>query len=101
MGHIKDINFKYIYLEQNIKGLYPSETLYPSDTLYPIEPKGTRINKSQYISAEYEDYLVNSINKVQIRQEEDDIGAVAGNGTNAYIIEDNFWYMGKERRNSA
>lgn len=95
MGHIKDINFKYIYLEQNIKGLYPSETLYPSDTLYPIEPKGTRINKSQYISAEYEDYLVNSINKVQIRQEEDDIGAVAGNGTNAYIIEDNFLVYGK------
>lgn len=95
-GHIgRDSKFHYIYLEQEIQGLYPRNNLYPADDLYPREPKSTRISKSLYISAQYEDFLVKTIDKLQIRKEEDDIGVIVGNGTNAYVIQDNFLVYGK------
>lgn len=95
-GHIgRDGRFHYIYLEQEIQGLYPRNDLYPADDLYPREPKSTRISKSLYISAQYEDFLVKTIDKLQIRKEEDDIGVIVGSGTNAYVIQDNFLVYGK------
>lgn len=95
-GHIgRDGRFHYIYLEQEIQGLYPRNDLYPADDLYPREPKSTRIGKNLYISAQYEDFLVKTIDKLQIRKEEDDIGVIVGNGTNAYVIQDNFLVYGK------
>lgn len=95
-GHIgRDGKFYYIYLEQEIQGLYPRNNLYPADDLYPREPKSTRIGKNLYISAQYEDFLVKTIDKLQIRKEEDDIGAIVGSGTNAYVIQDNFLVYGK------
>ena len=95
-GHIgRDSKFHYIYLEQEIQGLYPRNNLYPADDLYPREPKSTRIGKNLYISAQYEDFLVKTIDKLQIRKEEDDIGVIVGSGTNAYVIQDNFLVYGK------
>lgn len=95
-GHIgRDGRFHYIYLEQEIQGLYPRNDLYPADDLYPYEPKSTRISKSLYISAQYEDFLVKTIDKLQIQKEEDDIGVIVGSGTNAYVIQDNFLVYGK------
>jgi hypothetical protein len=95
-GHIgRDGRFHYIYLEQEIQGLYPRNDLYPADDLYPREPKSTRIGKKLYISAQYEDFLVKTIDKLQIRKEEDDIGVIVGSGTNAYVIQDNFLVYGK------
>lgn len=95
-GHIgRDGRFYYIYLEQEIQGLYPRNNLYPAYDLYPREPKSTRISKSLYISAQYEDFLVKTIDKLQIRKEEDDIGVIVGSGTNAYVIQDNFLVYGK------
>lgn len=95
-GHIgRDGRFHYIYLEQEIQGLYPRNNLYPADDLYPREPKSTRTSKSLYISAQYEDFLVKTIDKLQIRKEEDDIGVIVGSGTNAYVIQDNFLVYGK------
>lgn len=95
-GHIgRDGRFHYIYLEQEIQGLYPRNDLYPADDLYPREPKSTRIGKNLYISAQYEDFLVKTIDKLQIRKEEDDIGVIVGSGTNAYVIQDNFLVYGK------
>lgn len=95
-GHIgRDSKFHYIYLEQEIQGLYPRNDLYPADDLYPREPKSTRIGKNLYISAQYEDFLVKTIDKLQIRKEEDDIGVIVGSGTNAYVIQDNFLVYGK------
>lgn len=95
-GHIgRDGRFHYIYLEQEIQGLYPRNNLYPADDLYPREPKSTRIGKNLYISAQYEDFLVKTIDKLQIRKEEDDIGVIVGSGTNAYVIQDNFLVYGK------
>jgi gas vesicle protein len=95
-GHIgRDSKFHYIYLEQEAQGLYPRNNLYPADDLYPREPKSTRIGKNLYISAQYEDFLVKTIDKLQIRKEEDDIGVIVGSGTNAYVIQDNFLVYGK------
>lgn len=95
-GHIgRDSKFHYIYLEQEIQGLYPRNDLYPADDLYPREPKSTRVGKKLYISAQYEDFLVKTIDKLQIRKEEDDIGVIVGSGTNAYVIQDNFLVYGK------
>lgn len=96
MGHMgRDGKFHYIYLEQEIQGLYPRNDLYPADNLYPRDPKSTQIGKGFYVSAKYEDYLVRTINKLQIREQKNDIGVIAGTGDNAYVIEDNFLVYGK------
>lgn len=96
MGHMgRDGKFHYIYLEQNIQGLYPRNDLYPADDLFPRDPKSNRIGKDLYISAEYEDFLVKTINKLQIREQKNDIGVIVGTGDNAYVIEDNFLVYGK------
>lgn len=95
-GHFgRDGKFHFIYLEQSIQGLYPRNDLYPSDDLYPRDPKSTRIGKSFYISVQYEDYLVKSIDGLQIREKENDIGVIVGGTSNPYIIEDNFLFYGK------
>lgn len=96
-GHITRAGkFRYVILKQMIKGLYPSDALYPADDLYPADPVGTtEVSRSNYISCQYEDYIVQHIDKLQIRQEENDIGAISGTGNNCYIIEDNFLVYGK------
>ena len=77
MGHInREGKFEYVYL-------------------MPIEDNTQEISKSLYTTATYEDYEVRTIDKLQIRQEENDIGVIVGTGTNAYIIEDNFLLYGK------
>lgn len=99
-GHIaRNGKFRYIYLDQEIQGLYPANDLYPADDLYPSEPKSTGIGKGLYISCDYEDFLTETISKLQIRQEENDIGAIIGTGSNCYIIEDNFLVYGKGEEN--
>lgn len=96
-GHIgRNGKFQYIFLKEMIEGLYPSDTLYPADDLFPADPMNVeQIKKSHYISATYEDYTTAKINKLQIRQEEDDIGVIYGTGDNCYIVQDNFLVYGK------
>lgn len=96
IGHMgRDGTFHYIYLEQEIQGLYPRNDLYPADDLFPRDPKSNRIGKDLYITAKYEDFLVKTINKLQIREQKNDIGVIVGTGDNAYVIEDNFLVYGK------
>lgn len=99
MGNIgRDGKFRYVYLTQEMQGLYPANDLYPADDLYPRNPKSTSISKSQYISAQYEDYIVRTIDKLQIREKENDIGVIVGDGGNTYVIEGNFLVYGKETK---
>jgi hypothetical protein len=104
-GHIgRDGKFKHVVL-QPAYGLYPSETLYPSNALYPVSESDTSfvqpdfisetVSKAMYRSVKFEEYTVKEIDKLQIRQEEDDIGAIVGTGTNTYVIEGNFLVFGK------
>lgn len=93
----RDNKFRYVELQPIGEVLYPEEELYPADDLYPAEGEvdeeiGVGGN---YISADYEDYYTEPIDKFQIRTEENDIGYIEGTGTNAYIIENNFLLYGK------
>lgn len=98
-GHIgRDGKFHYIYLQQGIQGLYPSDNLYPSNTLFPRESKGKRIGGGTYIDIQWENYDVKGISKLQIRQEENDIGLIYGTGDNCYIIQGNFLVFGKSSK---
>ena len=98
-GHItRNGTFKYIYLDREIQGLYPRNDLYPADDLFPRNPKSTNMGENGgYISANYDDFTTHTIDKLQIRKEENDIGVIVGgdNSQNAYIVEDNFLVYGK------
>jgi len=111
-GHVgRDGKFHYVYLKQDIMGLYPSNTLFPdhapwylkqSETghLYPQDPKSTSLGTGKYKSCQYEDFICRRITRLQIRQEENDIGKIWPEGEkkpddNCYIIENNFLVYGK------
>lgn len=96
-GHIgRNGRFQYIFIKEMVDGLYPSDTLYPREDLFPIDPVNVeQIKRSHYISATYEDFVTEKITKLQIRQEEDDIGCIYGTGDNCYIVQDNFLVYGK------
>lgn len=61
----------------------------------PDKAVAEEISASGYISCEYEDFETEFISKLQIRQEQNDIGVIVGDGTNTYIIENNFLVYGK------
>ena len=91
---------QHIVLQSNYV-LTPADSLYPSDDLYPAEPGDMNdqvydelITQHMYTSCRFEDYTVKSIEAVQLRQEEDDIGAIYGKG-NCLVIEGNFFLYGK------
>lgn len=96
-GHIgRNGKFQHIFLKEMKEGLYPSDTLYPADDLYPTNPvNAEQLSKNTYISATYEDYTTAKINKLLIRQEEDDAGYPYGDGANCYVVQDNFLVYGK------
>ena len=95
-GHIgRDGRFKYVILKPMTKGLVPSATLHPRKGLHPSTTgKSEEIDRKYYISAQYEDFVTERINKLQLRQEENDIGCVYGVGDNCYIVQDNFLLYG-------
>ena len=96
-GHInREGKFEYIQLQEMIEGLYPRDDLYPADDLYPSSDEGsTDIDLSNFIGGKYSKFTVHKCDKLQIRQEEGDIGYIYGTGTNCYIIEGNFLVYGK------
>lgn len=97
-GHINKMGkLEYKGLQQT--GLYPSENLFPAEELFPEETGGdgigTEIIEKYKQGMAYEDYLVEGITGLSIRQEENDIGANVGYGDNSYAIEGNFLVYGK------
>jgi len=85
--------FKYVFL--GASGLFPSEELFPSEDLFPSQLEGETLSHYKPSETTYEDFLVYGIDKVQIRQEEGDVGAGYGAGSNAYTIQGNFLVYGK------
>lgn len=97
-GHIdRNGRFQFLYLGQYIQGLWPNNDLYPADELYPQDPKSEQIGRNgSYISCNYEDYVVKSINKLQIRTEENEVGiTIHDEGDVCYTVQDNFLVYGK------
>ena len=82
------------YISLQDTGIYPSETLYPGNDLFPQSDWQSAEDLEYYKTITYEDYLIDGIDRVQIRQEEGDIGAVVGSGSNAYVVEGNFLTYG-------
>lgn len=87
----------YIQLQQT--GLYPSESLFPEDNLFPTEYGGdgrpVEFIETYKQPMVYEDYFVEGISGLTIRQEAGDVGASVGDGNNPYVIEGNFLVYGK------
>ncbi|MDF2537999.1 MAG: hypothetical protein K0S76_1020 [Herbinix sp.] len=104
-GHINRLGkFVHIILEPAY-GLYPTINLYPAEDLNPVVDTDTsffqdgshaaELDEGMYHPVTFEEYTVKGIDKLQIRSEEHDIGAIVGTGTNAYVIEGNFLVFGK------
>lgn len=87
--------FQFVFLKQNVEGLYPSNTLYPKDDLFPKKVETIDVGKNTYINCTYQDFKTKAIDKLQIRKGENDVGVVVGEGDNTYIIQDNFLVYGK------
>lgn len=95
-GHIgRNGKMQYITLQEIEGGLLPANDLFPADGVFPYDGNTEKIKEHYYISCKYEDYTTKRIGKLQIRQEENDIGCIIGSGENSYIIEDNFLVYGK------
>ena len=94
-GHIgRNGKMQYITLQEITEGVYPSDELYPADDLFPSGVE--TISKHHYKSCKYEDFTTQRIGKLQIRQEENDVGAIVGDGGNCYIVDGNFLTFGKD-----
>lgn len=72
----RDGKFSYVVLETN-----PAERI--------------TLNKIVSGSGSYEDSDTTAISKVQIRNNENDIGAIVGEDGNTYVVQDNFLVYGK------
>lgn len=81
-------------------GLYPHIGLYPRTGLYPRKSNRAFGDDTTAGTGDWDypqivgdlqlgDYDVKSVTKVQIRGTEDDIGIIAGSGTNTYVIQGN------------
>ena len=57
------------YISLQNTGVYPSETLYPGNDLFPQSSWQSAENLEYYKTITYEDYLIDGIDRVQIRQE--------------------------------
>lgn len=88
---------EYITLpnESSLYELVPKNDLYPDNNLFPQEANAQHIYRSLYRSCTYDEFTTHKISKLQIRQEEYDVGAFSGTGDNCYIVEDNFLVYGK------
>lgn len=88
---------KYVFL--GTAGLFPSEELFPDEQLYPRgmeDNENTEVlNYYKQSATKYKDYVTKSIDRIQIRQEEGDVGIEYGPGTNCYVIQGNFLVYGK------
>lgn len=97
-GHIDRLG-RFKYIELAVSSLFPADDLYPDDELFPSNLRDSENTEflTYYKSSEttYEDYVTEYIERVQIRQEEGDIGASYGDGKNCYVVEGNFLVYGK------
>lgn len=98
--------FEYRILGDIKQTAYPSLTLFPSENLFPSDPDvavaaaarlASDINAeyfSFYRRVEYEEFEVKVIDKVTVRQSEDDPGVTYGSGINNYIVQGNIFTYG-------
>ena len=86
------------------EGIYPSEILFPGDDVFPADPgayagTGSRGGMEAtgfafYRSVSYEEFEVKPVDRLTVRQSEEDEGVACGTGTNNYIIQGNMFTYG-------
>lgn len=65
----------------------------PSATLFP-EKSNVAHTFAFYETLNFQEYFVKPMQRVQIRQDENDIGVTVGSGQNKYIIQSNMFAQG-------
>lgn len=82
---------------------YPSTLLFPSQGLFPFNPQAVESRAARiaqemktesfgfYKNVNYEEYEVKPVNRLTIRQSENDAGVSCGSGENNYIIQGNIF----------
>ncbi len=98
----RDGNFEYRILGAiKDSGAYPSETLFPGPDVFPgLAQSSGGYNEvaatdfAFYRKVDYEEYSVKPVDKLTIRQTENDAGVTYGTGTNNYIIQGNMFTYG-------
>lgn len=99
--------FEYRILAQNIiDAVYPSISLFPSQGLFPANPEVAESMSQRvadevqaeafsfYRKVDFEEYEVKPVDKLTIRQSEEDDGITYGTGDNNYIIQANIFAYG-------
>ena len=94
----RDGLFEFRYLKQTVNAVFPSIHLFPSTNLFPggssQSPYANAEIMGYYRLVEYQDFEVKPVDKVTIRQKEDDPGVTFGSGENNYIIQANMFTYG-------
>ena len=89
--------FRYKVFDFDIEALYPRDDLYPDDDIYPglttvtetisTSGSGGLIKQGSYV---YSEYTVKNIEKVVIKESDEDYGTIYGVGSNTYAVVGNF-----------
>lgn len=95
MGIInRDGNFEYRIISDITVIPYPSIALFPSNKTFPATISSEQIEAevvSYYRTVDFEDYEVQPVDKVKVRDNEEDVGVSYGTGNNAYIVQNNMF----------
>lgn len=87
--------FKYISLGYG--GIYPAEDLFPQETgLLPGESSDPEEVPATYRSLDYKEWIVESLDRVNLYRADGELAAGFGPGVNEYQIKDNFLIYGIE-----
>lgn len=86
--------FEYRYIAEVFNGEFPSVYLFPGAETFP-QTSNVANTFAFYETLEFEEYFVKPMERVQIRQDEKDIGVtVGGSNGNKYIIQSNMFAQG-------
>lgn len=86
--------FDYRFISSVTSGTYPSLILYPSAKRTYPQFSNIAYIFNFYESLDFEEYFVKPMQRVQIRENENDMGVTVGSGTNKYIIQSNMFAQG-------
>lgn len=86
--------FEYRHLAGITYSLNPSDETNPGEEVFPGVLSDEEESIPLYMKMEYEDFDVVPINKVLLRDSENDAGIAYGTGSNVYIVQNNMFVYG-------
>lgn len=97
----RDGIFEYRKLSGVTYSLHPSEETLPGEDVFPGDVSDVEESIDLYMDMKYEDFDVCAIDKVLLRDSEDDAGVSYGSGTNTYIVQNNMFIYGLDATTKA